>query len=97
MEVKEKEMKNRHEKVGVGTYVNSVGDSGFFVGNFPKHLAQEWEGDCKLRYKGTRWMKAYTDHCKSKMYDLIMMGQETEESSVPEPVALTLGKEPLVN
>lgn len=59
--MEEKKTKETYEKVGAGTYKNSSGDCGLFMGGFPQHLAQEWETDCKTQFKGVRWMKAWTD------------------------------------
>ena len=103
--------KENYEKVGAGTYKNSSGDFGFFIGNFPQHLGREWEADCKARFKGVRWAKAYADHCKAQLYDcnMLLMSEpqgaeapqvkvevkESEEKS-EEMVPLTIGANPMM-
>ena len=100
--------KENYEKIFAGTYKNSSGDFGFFIGNFPQHLGREWESDCKARFKGVRWAKAYADHCKAQLYDCNMalmseevakpqeMKVEAKEEKSEELVPLTIGANPMM-
>ena len=48
---------------------------------FPIKLWNEWNEDCKLNFNDERWMKAYNDHLKAKLYDEILLrqGKSTEQ------------------
>jgi len=37
--------------------------------NFPQKLWDEWNADCKANFNDERWMKAWSDHMKAKLYD----------------------------
>jgi len=40
------------------------------VGKFPYDFWKEWEEDCKRRFNGIRWMKAWHDHQQVKQFNL---------------------------
>jgi len=47
----------------------------FITSSVPFHLWKEWDIDCKQNFGGSRFLKLWHDHCKSKN---ILLSEELE-------------------
>ena len=73
------------KEIGKGVFVNNETKRiGFFVGNFPKELAQEWDKDCKERYNDCRWLKIWSDHLVATTLTTNVILAEPEPEKEPE-------------
>lgn len=45
------------------------------IGDFPINKFDEWIKDCKENFSDCRWAKAWNDHTKAKMFDLMVQGK----------------------
>jgi len=70
--------------------------------NFPEDLLKEWDEDCKIYYKNTRWIKIYSDHLRAKqagkwenlcdrVSDLEAKLASMEQNKAPKDAVKTMG------
>lgn len=88
VEVKKERIEKKENVVRIGIYCN----------DWPHHLLQEWEEDCKRNYNNIRWIKMYQDHKQAKLLEVILDLIGSTKAEIEEirerVIMIEKGKEP---
>ena len=88
VEVKKERIEKKASEVRIGIYCS----------DWPHHLLQEWEDDCKRNYNNIRWIKMYQDHKQARLLETILSLFGTMKADVEEiserVFVIEKGKEP---
>ena len=74
VEVKKERIEKKASEVRIGIYCS----------DWPHHLLQEWEDDCKRNYNNIRWIKMYQDHKQARLLETILSLFGTMKADVEE-------------